>query len=172
MVKTIIELCRELPGSEPELRERHKEFCIDVAEKCLGWHLVYVVAYSPSHFIGGHFQSRDDCAAKCQPDQFALALWANGSESTFGKNEFNWNPLSKIAHAKTATDAMIARGWQFDCGTVDYAIDDWSVALRRPRQGVDKPHKFDRECIVAEATTEPLARSAAALLAAEAMKVK
>lgn len=122
-MKSILDLCRQLPDSEPEIREREREFDETVR-----------LATEPE---------------------------------TYGRQY-----LRCISDAKAATDAMIAKGWQFDCGTVGYDADNWSAAFRRPRQGVDKPHKFDRECVAAAASTEELARSAACVLAAEAMKEK
>jgi hypothetical protein len=107
-MKSIPDLCRLLPASEPEIRERECEF-----------------------------------------DE--VVRLATDPETT-GRQY-----LRRITDAKAATDAIIARYVKI----TKYADSKWVVV-------VGMPGEVDGVC--AEASTEELARSAAALLAAEALK--
>lgn len=150
-MKTILQLCRELPDSEPEIRERAHELGALLAENCLGWQ------WRKNYLTGRRCLFRPGSATPLFQDM------ADGSELIV----CNWDEIrmpdcNSITDAKAATDAIVAQGWQFDCGTVGYPADAWSATFLRP----------DQECLSALASTMELAMSAAALLASEAMKEK
>lgn len=158
MTKSILELCQSLPDSEPELRARADKFAAEIAERVMGWRAVYLRANKRDHgcFIGGHYTTREACAADCIEECEPVLFWANASGDTFGETEDNWNPLVNIADAKAATDAMRARlQVPFQCAQVQ---DKWRASFY-----------LATSFITALASTEPLARSAAAYLAAMAM---
>jgi len=113
-MKSILDLCRQLPGSEPELRERAEE--LDEAVR---------LATEPE---------------------------------TTGRQY-----LRCIADAKDATDATVQKG--FDCHI--YTIDGSKYTVTHDLEGAPAD---DPVVVHATASTEELARSAAALLAVEAMK--
>jgi hypothetical protein len=146
-MKSILDLCRELPASEPEIRARAGEFNNLVAERVTGvvccdrWSMLQVT-------MAGVIYGKTCNHEKCTPIQ-----------------RFP-NYLSSITAAKTATDAIIASAtggawWEFwlhntasgfQCEL--YHREGYSILAR----------------VVAQASTEELARSAACVLAAEAMK--
>lgn len=113
-MKSIFDLCRELPGSEPELRERAEDF--------------------------------------------NRAVWLAVADDMYSATRGTPNYLNSIADAKAATDRMIEKGWQLNGGFNPFERVWWYLLYRQPIT------------IEVTASTEPLARSAAALLAAEAMK--
>lgn len=112
-MKSILDLCRELPASEPEIREREREF----------------------------------------DEAVRLATEPETTDRQY---------IRSISDAKTATDAMIAREFKM---YVEIAARCYACTLFRTKYG-DWPDVFT----TARASTEPLARAACALLAAEAMK--
>lgn len=167
--KTILDLCRELPdaAAEAELRARAGELGQDVAMSVMGWTPVYVRSIICSRsrvgsFLGGHYRTREECRINCDFGYEPCLFWLNRSGNSFGKTEYNWNPLDDIADAKAATDSLIVRGiaeyhhWVFRC--FGFQANEWTC-------------EFERESKVSvTASTEQLARAACALLAAEAMR--
>jgi hypothetical protein len=122
-MKDIVTLCRELPASEPEIRERAAEF-------------------NPAVW---------------------LAIAADMYTSIQGMPDY----LNSIADAKAATDAIIASAtggawWEF---WLHNTAGGFHCELHY-REGYSIYAR-----VVAQASTEELARSAACVLAAEAMKV-
>lgn len=113
-MKSILDLCRSLPDSEPEIREREREFDETVR-----------LATEPE---------------------------------TYGRQY-----LRCISDAKAATDAVCAMGYRLE---ILYSGGRWTVEFYR------LPTKDTVISAEVFASTEELARSAACVLAAEAMKEK
>lgn len=122
-MKSIIDLCRQLPASEPELRERESEF--DEAVR---------LATEPE---------------------------------TTGRRY-----LRSITDAKAATDRMIETAGTTLNIHFDHVNRLYFVEIRRSRRTGENEWTSDyvRDQVQALASTEELARSAAALLAVDAMK--
>lgn len=151
-MKSILDLCRDLPASEPETRERAREFGAVLGEKVLGWQwrvsastgrrCLYPLGRHPAH----------------------MRELADGAEDLV--TDWDGMPLPdpfSIADAKTATDAMIARGCLIFTVGIDPTLHKCEITFH----DLDTQVKWE---VGAYATTEELARSAAALLAAEVMK--
>ena len=118
MTKTILDLCRELPTSEAELRARADEFN----------EAVYLLLGSPE---GKH--------DRVLPDY-----------------------IGSIAAAKAAADALIGRGFRI---RIECTKGLWNVWLYWPLDSSDP-----KKVMWLAASTEEAARSACALLAANAMR--
>jgi len=122
-----------------------------IAEKVMGWYPMITRAYKRdhSHFLGGHYQTREQCMLECAFDMEPVLFWGNGTGSTFGKTEDNWHPSLSIS-------------------------DAWEVAHSH---ACESAHKFSVECehsvwlasvsglYEAEAEAAPLAICRAALKA-------
>jgi len=121
-VKSIIDLCRELPGSEPELRGRAEEF--------------------------------------------NRAVWLAVSKDMYSATQGTPDYLNSIAGAKAATDRMIERGCWLQVISVGRGYE-CAITWISP-EGDVPPYP---QAII-KASTEELARSAAALLAAEASRTE
>lgn len=130
-MKSILDLCRSLPDSEPEIRERAEEFNQTI--QALAPELMF------RRSVG------------------AIPNWDN------------------IADAKAATDAMIAHGFGFELEL--FSSGNWFAEMSRSNSGQQSREPLAAmalpmvRCNVIASTME-LAMSAAALLAAEAMKEK
>lgn len=146
-MKSILDLCRELPASEPEIRARAGGFNNLVAERVTGvvccdrWLMLQVTMAGAAY---GKTCNHEQCAPIQRfPDY-----------------------LSSITAAKAATDAIIASAtggawWEF---WLHNTASGFHCELHY-REG----HSIHAR-VVAQASTEELARSAACVLAAEAMK--
>jgi hypothetical protein len=110
--KSIIDLCRSLPNSEPELRARADEFCLEIEK-----HVQVPTAWRRRDYV------------------------------------------NNIADAKAATDTILSKkeSWML----IGYDGQYWRVQMR----GV-----IDEWQVYVRATTEELARSAACVLAVDAMR--
>jgi hypothetical protein len=168
--KTILDLCRELPdaAAEAELRARVGELGQDVAMSVMGWTPVYVRSIICSRsrvgsFLSGHYRTREECRINCDFGYEPCLFWLNRSGNSFGKTEYNWNPLGDIADAKAATDALIAKRFSF---IVETDSKPGYLASLRCNAYRDSQSVF----ITVRASTEEIARAACALLAAEAMR--
>lgn len=116
---TIIELCRLLPGSEPELRARADEFNLAIEQ--------------------------------------ALQVPTRWTARDY---------MNNIADAKAATDAVLALGAKsLEIYCREAAAYSCAVLVPNSSRGY-----VEWVNVEAEASTEPLARSACALLAANAIK--
>lgn len=127
-MKSIFDLCRELPASEPELRGRAGEF--------------------------------------------NRAVWVAVSKNMYSAIQGTPDYLNSIADAKAATDRMIETAGTTLNIHFDHVNRLYFVEIRRSRKtgGNEWTSDYVRDQVQALASTEELARSAAALLAAEAMK--
>lgn len=134
MTKSILDLCRLLPDSEPEIRKRWAEFNVEVAEKVMRL-------------------NRSDYAYKD----------TDGREQYFATDSAAPDYIDTIADAKAATDAVCAMGYRLE---ILYSGGRWTVEFYR------LPTKNTVISAEVFASTEELARSAACVLAAEAMKEK
>jgi hypothetical protein len=146
-MKSILNLCEELPASEPEIRARAGEFNNLVAERVTGvvccdrWLMLQVT-------MAGAAYGKTCNHEKCAPIQRFPDY------------------LNSITDAKTATDRIIASAtggawWEFWLHNTAigfhcelYHREGYSILAR----------------VVAQASTEELARSAACVLAAATMK--
>ena len=152
-MKSILDLCRELPASEPVIRERAREFGAVLGEKVLSWQWRVSAGtgrrclYPPGRYPA-HMRELADGAEDLVTDWDGMPLP---------------DPFS-IADAKAATDAMRAKLWTFYI-QAEYDLDFTSCKMWTWGKGQVIE-------VLAEASTEELARSAAALLAAEAMRGK
>jgi len=173
--KSIIDLCRSLPGSEPELRARADEFNsllseIVFSKPSLGLAEVTFIDGDtdvwarPFHGFGVQKPVRLD---ECMCGEFTRT----DDDKIFGHSTHCLTPvpdyLNSIAAAKAATDAMTGRG----CGHYMREIYDGRRRLVRWRIYFPHGQMIDLERYAeAAALTEELARSAACVLAAEAMR--
>lgn len=151
MTATILDLCRRLPDSEPELRARTREFGALLGEHVLGW------TWRKSSFSG--------CRCLYPPNQWPRHMTepARGHELLV----FDWDSMPlpdpwELSRAKAATDMMIARGWRVEITSIESA---WMVEFWHGATGFDLR-------VVVTASTEALARAAAALLAASEQEAK
>lgn len=112
---TILELCRALPDSEPELRARADEFNLAIEQ--------------------------------------ALQV-----PTRWGARDY----VSNIADAKAATDALVVDGWRLKLTTEPNGRVWCGLQKGKPRNS----NPLDVDVV---ASTEPLARSACALLAADVL---
>ena len=118
-MKSIPDLCRLLPDSEPEIRAR--------------------------------------------ADEFNRAIWLAVAKDMYTATQGTPDYLNSIADAKAATDTMIAKGCWLRIVCVGRGYEcaiTW----------VNQDGRIQTPDIILRASTEELARSAAALLASEAIK--
>lgn len=118
-MKSIVDLCREPPDSEPELRERAEEF--------------------------------------------NRSVWLAVADDMYSATQGTPDYLNSIADAKAATDRMVERGCWLQVTSVGRGYE-CAITWISP-EGDVPPYP---QAII-KASTEELARSAACVLAAEAM---
>lgn len=56
----------------------------------MGWTKVWLVAYSNSHYIGGHYDDYKQCKSDCGRDTHPIPFWQKGGSITVPVDE--WNP--------------------------------------------------------------------------------
>jgi hypothetical protein len=163
--KTILELCRALPDSEPELRARRDEFNAAVSAVVFGQpslgnaHVTYIdgeydVWGAP---FSGHSVLRPVRLGLC-----GCAGYDPEDGRLFGHATFCLEPIPNymgdIKDAKAATDVMLAGGFSL---RVDYTKGLWNVYLYWPNS---------KEVTWCAGSTEEIARAAVAYLDAVAIE--
>jgi len=164
---TIIELCRALPDSEPELRARADEFNEAVAlllepkpEPITARQLRERVGmdewYSTEIVLSDRGLWGAEIGTDHNLDSQGVFDLARDDVNVVWKT--NCDAMDDIADAKAATDALIGEGFQMEI-LLSKETRLWWCSLYLHR-GVD---------VEVEASTEEVARSACALLAANAL---
>lgn len=163
MSESIIDLCRSLPGSEPELRARALDFTRAVCVQVMGWQEVADVSEIPTERMGDtvYFEPFAGVVGDVSGNDVGSVLVYAGGDA------YKFNPMVYIADAKAATDATIKRG----CGHYMREIYDGRQRLVRWRIYFPHGQMINLERYAkAAVSTEELARSAACVLAADAMR--
>lgn len=148
--RTILELCRALPDSEPELRARSLDFHSELCRKVFGWH----EWKGDDDYDGNYpmFRAWD-------PD-YVTVYEADGN-GDFDRHYCAFD----IAGAKAATDAIAEKRATVFRLTV--CLDE-TVADTQIYDADESEIEFEIENV--RASTEPLARAAVAYMAAVAIE--
>jgi len=150
--KSIIDLCRSLPNSEPELRARALDFTRVVCVQVMGWQEVADVSEIPTERMGDtvYFEPFAGVVGDVSGnDAGSVLVYAGG-------DVYKFNPMVYIADAGAATDAILSK--KESRMLIGYDGQHWRVQMR----GV-----IDEWQVYARATAEELTRSAACVLAAQ-----
>lgn len=167
--KSIIDLCRLLPNSEPELRARALDFTRAVCVQVMGWQEVADVSEIPTERMSDtiYFEPFAGVVGDVSGNDVGSVLVYAGGDA------YKFSPLVYIADAKAATNAMIGRGFGFELEL--FSSGKWfvnmsqSVPILQARSPLVAFTPLSMDSASATASTEELARSAACVLAAEAL---
>ncbi len=172
-MKSILELCRALPDSEPELRSRAGEFNEAVAlllepkpEPITARQLRERVGmdewYSTEVVLSDRGLWGAEIGTDHNLDSQGVFDLARDDVNVVWKT--NCDAMNDIADAKAATDALIGRGFRI---RIECTKGLWNVWLYWPLDSSNP-----KEVTWLAASTEEVARSACALLAANALSAK
>lgn len=155
--KSIIDLCRSLPNSEPELRARALDFTRAVCVQVMGWQEVADVSEIPAERTSDtvYFEPFAGVVGDVSGNDVGSVLVYAGGDA------YKFNPMVYIADAKVTTD-QICQFLQVPF-QVEWFNNKWRASFYFKSS-------FTTRFITVFTSTEELARSAACVLAAEAMR--
>jgi hypothetical protein len=103
-----------------------RELDCAVGERVMGWKRVWLCGWSTGSFLGGHYDSPEECAVACaeygREGLRPVMLWERDG-CTFGKGE-DWSPSTTWEGAGLVVERMLERGWS-PC--ISHSRGQWSV---------------------------------------------
>jgi hypothetical protein len=89
-----------------------KELDIAIGERVMGWKRVWLCGWSTGSFLGGHYDSPEECAVACaeygREGLRPVMLWARDG-CTFGKGE-DWSPSTTWEDAGLVVERLNRMG--------------------------------------------------------------